>query len=777
MADITISGRVVFDNDAPIRDARIRIWETDSGQNADDLIVDVRTNPQGRFSGSGDWRDARFGIEIATYRYQVDWNGQRKTGRNILNPHNFFSTVETNFADPNAAPTPPAPGPGTIALSGTVIFDGGGAIEGARVRIWETDSGNNADDLIVDAVTPANGTFSGSGFWRDGGLGIEVPTWRWRVDWNGQVETGTNVANAQQAFRVMRMPWSSDVTWTNWLSDLATDIPNANFARPTSRRQLRDAIQDAVARNLKVKVVGSGHSHSMVAQPVEDNMLINMHGLRGQMRPYPWQRGGANKLEPVQGIGPGFVRVRAGTRLREINRDILAPSGQGLVNMGPFDGQTISGAIATNTHGTGLGTGGFADMVASMEMFVIVPRANGDHDVEIWVIEPADGISDPVRFMETNRDPSRRLKQNDDLFRAAVCSYGLFGVALSFVLTVRPLYWLDEVNVRSTWRTLKTQIDNGQILGSDSAVSAQTKMYVHVARAIRQGGMTDNTPCRRDDWNEQPVENQPSNWTEIWPPERSGGGGGGLADVISGSTFDITGRPSSVNATLLGAAFFQSKNRNFFAGSRNSSAYYRAIRRKVDDTLEIDPAIASDLTDNTISSNAAAPPSSSDRALTVELAVPVADTAAAVEAAVDSMVNQDINFLIPIGIRFTRASDLHLCPTAGRDTAFIEVSGWLPNARRGAWERYRRTYRTALEQIVADVRVAVPSTRVHLGKHNADSASRFAQDYPGFANWIDMYGLFNRTGIFDCPNSERWALSSATPFRTHAQARQEMLDL
>lgn len=164
MADITISGRVVFDNDAPIRDARIRIWETDSGQNADDLIVDVRTNPQGRFSGSGDWRDARFGIEIATYRYQVDWNGQRKTGRNILNPHNFFSTVETNFADPNAAPTPPAPGPGTIALSGTVIFDGGGAIEGARVRIWETDSGNNADDLIVDAVTPANGTFSGSGF-------------------------------------------------------------------------------------------------------------------------------------------------------------------------------------------------------------------------------------------------------------------------------------------------------------------------------------------------------------------------------------------------------------------------------------------------------------------------------------------------------------------------------------------------------------------------------------------------------------------------------------
>lgn len=38
MADITITGRVLFRDETPINNARIRIWENDSGRNADDLM-------------------------------------------------------------------------------------------------------------------------------------------------------------------------------------------------------------------------------------------------------------------------------------------------------------------------------------------------------------------------------------------------------------------------------------------------------------------------------------------------------------------------------------------------------------------------------------------------------------------------------------------------------------------------------------------------------------------------------------------------------------------
>jgi hypothetical protein len=410
-----------------------------------------------------------------------------------------------------------------------------------------------------------------------------------------------------------------------------------------------------------------------------------------------------------------------------------------------------------------------------MEMFVVVPSAKGAHEVQNWVIEPSNGMSDPARFAARNRVRRRFLKQDDDLFRSVVCGYGMFGIAVSYVLDVRDFYWLDERWTETSWGQIKDRIPEiAETPGArDSSPSNQTKLYVHIAKALRDGGMLDSTPCRIDEWTEQAVETQPAGWRRVWPPERAGGQFNGIGQGISGATFDITGTPSGTNSSLLSSQFFKNKSQDFFKGGFEKSAYYRSIRRLRDASLAVDQRDPSNPVDNTTARGGE--PSTNDFAITCEIAVAIDDVAAVVEAAVAQVVNDNINLLTPVGIRFTAPSQHYLCPTAGRETAFIEFSGWLPSNRQGRWASYRATYRTTLRNLIREVRNVVPDARLHLGKFNIDNASRFASDYPNFDQWIDMYALLNATGIWDCPNSQRWQLDDAAPNYSLAEARSRLL--
>ena len=94
----------------------------------------------------------------------------------------------------------------------------------------------------------------------------------------------------------------------------------------------------AVAGARTLRVAGAGHSFSAAA--VTDGTQLRL-----------------DRLDRVLDADPasGLVRVEAGITLHRLNRELLA-RGLALPNLGDVDVQTLAGALATGTHGTGGGS-------------------------------------------------------------------------------------------------------------------------------------------------------------------------------------------------------------------------------------------------------------------------------------------------------------------------------------------------------------------------------------------------------------------------------------
>jgi L-gulono-1,4-lactone dehydrogenase len=136
--------------------------------------------------------------------------------------------------------------------------------------------------------------------------------------------------------------------WRNWTGDQRC-VP-ARIERPRDRGDLIEAVKRATDAGLTVRAVGSGHSFTDAA--CTGGVLLEMDGL-------------ARVLEVQRDAG--LVKVEAGIGLRELN-ELIWGHGLALENLGDIDKQTISGAIATGTHGTGSRFRNLSTMVEAMEL-------------------------------------------------------------------------------------------------------------------------------------------------------------------------------------------------------------------------------------------------------------------------------------------------------------------------------------------------------------------------------------------------------------------------
>lgn len=158
----------------------------------------------------------------------------------------------------------------------------------------------------------------------------------------------------------------ADRVWRNW----AGNVEAAGFdaLAPASTEEVAHAVTLAARTGRRVKPIGSGHSFTAIGQPVD--LQLQLHRLTGVVAHDP---------------ETGRVRVRAGSRLRDLNRELHA-LGLAFPNLGDYDGQTVSGAIATGTHGTGAGLTGLAGFVRGVEMVLAdesVARFDDDHQPEL----------------------------------------------------------------------------------------------------------------------------------------------------------------------------------------------------------------------------------------------------------------------------------------------------------------------------------------------------------------------------------------------------------
>jgi len=116
-------------------------------------------------------------------------------------------------------------------------------------------------------------------------------------------------------------------------------------------------VREAAAAGERVKVVGSGHSFTGIA--LTDGRLVKLDRY--------------SRVLAADGARQR-VTVEAGITLRQLNEE-LAARGLALPNLGDIEYQTISGAIATATHGTGERFQGIASQVVGMRL------ATGDGSV------------------------------------------------------------------------------------------------------------------------------------------------------------------------------------------------------------------------------------------------------------------------------------------------------------------------------------------------------------------------------------------------------------
>jgi len=138
------------------------------------------------------------------------------------------------------------------------------------------------------------------------------------------------------------------MAWTNWAGTQRC-VPVA-IERPKSRREVAAAVVRAAEAGRTVRVAGSGHSFSP-AVPTDGSLLH------------------LGRLDRVLDADPasGLVRVEAGITLAALNRALQA-RGLALPNLGDVDAQTLAGALATATHGTGARLGNLSAGVEAIEL-------------------------------------------------------------------------------------------------------------------------------------------------------------------------------------------------------------------------------------------------------------------------------------------------------------------------------------------------------------------------------------------------------------------------
>jgi L-gulonolactone oxidase len=136
--------------------------------------------------------------------------------------------------------------------------------------------------------------------------------------------------------------------WKNWAGN--QHCSPERIERPSSEQGLVRIVKQAAASGQRVKVAGSGHSFTGAA--LTDGRLVKLDNY--------------NRILAVD-REKGTATVQAGISIARLSEE-LDKHGLALENLGDINYQTISGAISTATHGTGLQFGGIATQVIGLRL-------------------------------------------------------------------------------------------------------------------------------------------------------------------------------------------------------------------------------------------------------------------------------------------------------------------------------------------------------------------------------------------------------------------------
>ncbi|KIA63888.1 D-arabinono-1,4-lactone oxidase [Nocardia vulneris] len=206
-------------------------------------------------------------------------------------------------------------------------------------------------------------------------------------------------------------------SWVNWAGD--QQCAPAIVATPRSTDDIAEILGRAADAGQTVRVAGAGHSFTDAV--LTDGVLLDL-----------------SKLDRILDVdtATGRVRVEAGSTLKAVSNALHA-HGLAFPNLGDIDVQTVAGATATGTHGTGVTLQNLSAALHSIELLL------------------ADGST-----VELNAET------DPDGWRAARVSVGALGIVTAVTLQMVPSFVLEGVErpipLEDVLAELDTHVDGNQ---------------------------------------------------------------------------------------------------------------------------------------------------------------------------------------------------------------------------------------------------------------------------------------------------------------------------
>ncbi len=184
-------------------------------------------------------------------------------------------------------------------------------------------------------------------------------------------------------------------SWRNWSGRISAQP--GEIARVGDEAGAIAAVRRAARAGAALRCLGAGHSHAPLV--VTSGMLVDTQDLAGVVH-----------VDAERGL----ATLRAGTRISALGAPLRA-AGVALHNQGDIDRQSIAGAAATGTHGTGRDLQNLSAAVVGARVVL------------------ADG---EVAECDAQREPA--------LFEVVRLSLGAIGMITDLTVSVRTAYTLEE---------------------------------------------------------------------------------------------------------------------------------------------------------------------------------------------------------------------------------------------------------------------------------------------------------------------------------------------
>ena len=186
----------------------------------------------------------------------------------------------------------------------------------------------------------------------------------------------------------------------------------------------------AIAENKTVRALGGGWSFSKVA--AAEGWILNTKKLT-MLFPI----NDPQNISTQYTGSPGHLFfVQCGNSIQELNSSLKDLS-RSLKTTGASNGQTMAGCFSTGTHGSAIDFGSVQDFVVGIHIII----SSTEH---IWL----ERKKYPVASKALTDKFQTKLVSNDDLFNAALVSFGSFGFIHGVMIETEDIYLLEGYRQR-----------------------------------------------------------------------------------------------------------------------------------------------------------------------------------------------------------------------------------------------------------------------------------------------------------------------------------------